>query len=190
MSMIGSQTRLKRFLLGVTLGSGLLFSVGAHATSYTFDFSFSPVSDTTMFGSGSLTADYEGGGIYQIIGITGSVDNAPTGPTPQTIEGLSSYAAADNTLSYPATPYLTFGGLSFSTAYDDYNLYWNGVYGILQASNNPVGYPNSETIDFNVTPTPLPPGILLMAGGTGLLGFFAARKRRKEGRLETAGVVR
>jgi hypothetical protein len=170
------------------VAAGMLLSVGAQASpmvgdDYTFDFSFTPISNTTMDGSGSFVAEYNGGGSYAIQSITGTVDNAPLNPSTQSITGLSPYAAADNTLSYPTQPYVDFGGLSFSTLYDDYNIYWNGYYGILQASNNPVGYPNAATITFDVSPTPLPPAAMLLAGGVGLLGFFGARKRRKDGRL-------
>jgi hypothetical protein len=45
------------------------------------------------------------------------------------------------------------------------------------------GNPNSVQIAFDVTPTPLRPAAMLLAGGVGLLGFFGARKRRKDGRL-------
>ena len=180
---------LQSVLAGALVSATLLLSVDAQASpiigqDYTFSFSFSPIANIDTSGAGAFVAMFEGGDTYAVQSITGAIFNAPVAPSSQTINSLSFYAGADNNLFFPDQPYVDFGGLSFDTGYDQYNIYSNnGVYGFLDAANDSVGYPNSAVIAFNVTQTPLPPAALLLAGGTGLLGFFGARKRRKNGRL-------
>jgi len=98
-----------------------------------------------------------GGSEYQLTGITGFGGNNNIA-----ITTLSNYAGADNILFYPTQPFVDFGGISFNTADGDpWNIYWNGYYGVLDFNTNPVGYPNSVTIDFSVTETPLPAALPL-----------------------------
>jgi hypothetical protein len=179
--------------LATAVVAGLAFgSLPANALTFgVFEFSYSQTSVPLpgLLGSGSFIAQSLGGGQWQLDTISGSAYNASSSPSTEAITKLSSYADADNILYYPGVPQLVdFGGLSFTTAFEDYNIYWNGYYGILESSNNPVGYPNGVTIDFSVTEenlfdapalTPLPGALALFAGGLGLLGFTGLAKRRK-----------
>jgi len=179
--------------LATAVVAGLAFgSLPAKALTFgVFDFNYSQTSDpaNALSGSGSFIAQSLGGGEWQLDTISGSAFNASILPSSEAITNLSSYAAADNILYYPGVPQLVdFAGISFVTAFEDYNIYWNGYYGILESSNNPVGYPNGVTIDFSVNeirsfdaigPTPLPGALALFAGGLGLLGFTGLAKRRK-----------
>jgi len=59
----------------------------------------------------------------QVESITGSITDTDISNTAVAITGLSLYAGADNTFSYASGwPYVSFGGLSFSTSESDFNI--------------------------------------------------------------------
>ena len=135
------------------------------------DFSFSNATDSA---TGQFTT---GSGPYPlaITNITGTFDGSP-------ITGLSGYAASDNTL-YESTPlYFSLGGVSFSSAGGDYNIYaYNGGDYLLKSSVDPVGYPaNGQLLTTALVSVPEPATWSLM-----LLGVFGlgAALRRREARL-------
>jgi hypothetical protein len=155
------------------VGLALLAPVPANAV--TFDFSYFSTNTPSLSGSGEFTATFIGGSEYQLTGITGFGGNNDIA-----ITSLSGYAAADNILFYPTQPFVDFGGISFTTVDGDaWNIYWNGYYGVLNSSTNPVGYPNGVTIDFSVTETPLPAALPLFAGGLAAWGLFGRQRKRK-----------
>jgi hypothetical protein len=176
------------FICGAALGAQSVKASPIVGDDYTFDFSFSPITGTALAGSGSFVALYEGGGTYDLQSIAGLVYNSSVGTSPQSITGLSPYAASDNVLYYPASTLVDFGGISFLTLYEAYNIYSNGYYGILESSSDPVGYPNSAQISLAVTPTPLPSALLLFAGGLSLVGLVKGRSRRKGSRMPAAAI--
>jgi hypothetical protein len=178
---------MKRASIGILLGLatavvGLTLLTPAPAIAVTFDFSYFSTNTPGLSGSGEFTATSLGGGEYQLTGITGFGGNNDIA-----ITSLSSYAAADNILFYPTQPFVDFGGISFNTADGDaWNIYWNGYYGVLDFNTNPVGYPNSVTIDFSVTETPLPAALPLFAGGLAAWGLFARQRKRKVAAMAAA----
>jgi hypothetical protein len=177
--LTGTVIRLSAALLGIaTLGA-------LPAKAVEFDFSYYSTNTAGISGSGEFFGTPLGAGEYELTGITGfgGNNNAP-------ITGLSLYADADNTFSYPRQPYLDLGGISFNTGGPDpdtWNLYWyDGYYGAVDFNTNPVGYVNSVTINLTITqvtppptPTPIPAALPLFVGGLGTLGFLARRKKRK-----------
>jgi hypothetical protein len=170
---------LLRFATAV-IGLALLAPVPANAV--TFDFSYFSTNTPNLSGSGEFTASFIGGSEYQLTGITGFGGNNDTA-----ITSLSGYAAADNILFYPTQPFVDFGGISFNTADGNaWNIYWNGYYGVLDFNTNPIGYPNSVTIDFSVTETPLPAALPLFAGGLAALGLFGRHRKRKVAAMAAA----
>ncbi len=182
----------RKFATPVALAAAVIAGVGFVALPAqanildSFAFTYNEVSPApgSISGTGGFTATNEGGGVYDLNTIWGTANNV-TAPTPvpgisEPILGLSSYAGADNVLYYPGTPqFVDFAGISFATLYENYNIYWNGYTGILESSNNPVGYPNAVTIDFSVSQTPLPAALPLFAGGLGAIGLLQPRKKRK-----------
>ena len=156
----------------VTLAVGAALAAGS-ASAMVLDFNFSN-------GADSATGQFiTGPGPYplSIIGITGTFDGSP-------ITGLSGYAAADNTL-FELTPlYFDLGGVSFSAAGGDYNIYaYNGGDYLLKSSVDPIGYPqNGDLLTTAVVTVPEPATWSLM-----LLGVFGLgatlRHRGRQARL-------
>src|ERR1700723_1105729 len=69
-------------------------------------------------GSGTFITTFEGGGVYLITGITGTVDG-------QTITGLISpggFNSNDNLLYYPPAPQLDATGVAFVIAGEDWDM--------------------------------------------------------------------
>jgi hypothetical protein len=151
---------------------------------------------SALCGSGTFTGTEEGSsGIYDLSAATGNAFNFndPSYPAGESIIGLSNYAGSDNKLYYPGTPFVDFGGVSFSTSFEDYNIYWNGYNGILESTLNPVGYPNAVTIDFTVSQvgsaigaTPLPSTWTMLVAGFVGLGFLAARSGSRKNAVSIA----
>ena len=172
--------RLIAALSGAALQS-LVFMAAANANTYDFSFSGTDVS-----GSGVITTGNTGSP-FTVTGVTGTIFDSDIAPGPFIITTLSSYAGADNLLSYPNQPFVDFGGLSFSTVTGgDFNLGLggSGPFGYLfnaqalNPSGHAVPFPGSVDITLNVSQTPLPTTwTLLLAGFVGL-GFFAHRSAK------------
>jgi len=147
---------------------------GGQADAKLFDLSYSGIGGAGKF---QVNADQVSPGNYNVETIVG-VGNGSK------ITGLSPYASSDNSLSMPGQPYVSFSGLSFTTAADvSYNLYsWNNSYYQLSSQVDPIGYPQ------NGTPITLTAGVpeistwAMMLTGFGFLGF-AGYGRRKTARV-------
>jgi hypothetical protein len=118
-----------------------------------------------------------------VTSIRGQVSDSDLGAGSFFITGLSSYASSDNTL-VATSPYVTLGGLSFTTAGGgDFNLADLSSYDgrgamLLSSVLNPgggVGAPMTP-ISFSVTAVPEPGNLMLMAAGA--LGLFGLARRR------------
>lgn len=118
-----------------------------------------------------------------VTSIHGQVADSELGAGSFFVTGLSSYASSDNTLG-SAAPYVTLGGLSFTTAGGgDFNLADLSSYDgrgamLLSSVLNPgggVGAPMTA-ISFSVTAVPEPGNLMLMAAG--VLGLFGLARRR------------
>jgi len=110
-----------------------------------------------------------------VTGITGSITDSDISSSPVAITGLSLYAGADNTFTYPGTwPYVTFGGLSFSTSEGDFNIA-SAPNIINDSKNNPVGYPLSPPNSYPLNYLTVPDGgttlVLLGLAVAGLAGL-------------------
>jgi hypothetical protein len=104
------------------------------------------------------------------------------------IEGLSSYAGADNLIYPSAAPFVDFGGLSFTTDKGgDFNfgLGGSGPLGLILNSSvlNPgggaVSFPGSVDISLNVAAVPEPATWAVMLVGFGAMGASMRAARRK-----------
>jgi PEP-CTERM motif-containing protein len=103
---------------------------------------------------------------------------------------LSSYASADNILSYPTQPFVDFGGMSFTTnGGGDFNIGFGPPYAIVSSILNPGGYFPSgpyTSINLQISQTPLPPTWTMMLIGIAGFGFVAYRRRSKPTALMAA----
>jgi hypothetical protein len=144
---------------------------------------------------------------YDIISIIGSILISPTGPStislfpgnaipPNTINNPS-WVVYDNSL-IPGTGVTSSGGwlLQSSNGYL-YNLWlgngsFNSIAGFVYLysddPNTPSNIPDGpgEPGIFTLTQTPLPAALPLFAGGLGLIGLIAGRKKRKAANLAAA----
>ena len=167
----------------VTASAMTLAMVGAgsaHAATYELQFTGTDV-------SGDVFATTTGtGAIQTVVGISGWVTDSEIGTGTFTITGLSTYAGATN-LYYQASPFVDFGGLSFSTVSDGaFNLGLGGYNPtglVLNAGNiNPNGNPEvagSTEITMSATAVPEPaPLALMLAGMVGLYGLTRRRTAR------------
>ncbi len=146
----------------------LLAAVTAQAGTYQVD--YTGLSDSTI--SGDLivtTTDTPAGGPFTVTAISGERSG-------DAITGLSSYAGSDQLL-YATNPLFDLGGLSFSTAAGDFNLYsyssgsYDG-YWELSSTVDPVGYAqNGSQISLTVSAVPEPASIGLF--GVAVLGLGA-----------------
>jgi hypothetical protein len=116
--------------------------------------------------------------------ISGWVSDSEVGAGVFTITGLSPYAGSDNTFN-PASPYVDFAGVSFSTASGgDYNLANIGSSGapqlvLLSSVLDPGGYVQTAgmtDVALTVTAVPEPGNLALMLAGA--LGLFGLTRRR------------
>jgi hypothetical protein len=157
----------------------------ATARAAVFDFTFTDGVSTS--GSGEFTTS-DVGSPFLITGVSGTFSYMGAGP--QTITGIESvggYAGNDNLLSFPGTPaFLTYGGLSFTTASDVYNIGFSApFYYMEQQSTNSVGSINPgdtfvQLTDFTVTAVaavPEPSTWAMMILGFCTLGFIGYRRR-------------
>src|ERR1700704_1193710 len=111
------------------LVAALLLSCGfvGSAHALVFDFSYSGGSGkTAVSGSGEFITGSTGSP-YTVTGVSGVANSFA-------ITGLSHYASADNLLYGPASHYVDFSGISFSTSNGDaWGIGWTGYnYGIAE----------------------------------------------------------
>lgn len=172
---------MRSLLLATAMLAGL---AAAPASAATYAFSFTAL-DASASGSGFFTTAAAAPSL--VTAISGTLSSASVGPGTFTITGLSSYAGADNQL-LAAAPYVTFGGISFTTDIGGtFNFGLGGSnlpYGtilnssVLNPSGNFVGSPGSLPIDLTVSQVPEPASWALMVLGFGLAGV--ALRRRAE----------
>ena len=155
--------------------AALALSGAARADTYELTFTGTDV-------SGDIFATTTGNAVT---GISGWVTDSEVGAGTFAVTGLSPYASSDNTFS-ASNPYVTFGGLSFSTiAGGDYNLAnLDGAsdFVLLSSVLNPGG--NVQTVGmtsiaFDVSAVPEPANMALMLAGLGLVGVMASRRQRR-----------
>jgi len=171
---------LTKMAMTSVMALALLGAGGVQAATYELQFTGTDV-------SGDVFATTTGTGAVQtVVGISGWVTDSEVGAGTFSITGLSSYAGATN-LFYQASPYVDFGGLSFSTVSGgDYNLGLGGSNAtglVLNASIiNPNGNPGiagSTNIEMTATAVPEPaPLVLMLAGVVGLFGMTRRRSAR------------
>jgi hypothetical protein len=156
--------------------------IASQASAAVFDFSYTDGANT--FGSGQFfTSDVSSP--FLITNVTGSetyqgVTDAITG-----VGAVGSYANNDNLLFVPGAPgFLTFGGITFTTATDAFNIgFANPIYGIIQQSTDPGGTfgppPGVALTNFSVSAVPEPSTWAMMLLGFLGLGFAFRQSRRR-----------
>jgi hypothetical protein len=152
-------------------GGVMALAMAGGAQAAVFDFTFANGTDS---GSGVFTATGTGP-TYTVTGVSGMVDG-------NAITGISSYALADELLSFPPGEPADIGGIAFSTATDQYNIYaYTGGPWLIKFSVDPVGTDanNGAPLNsFTVTPVPEPMSWALMLVGFAGLGAAMRGRRR------------
>jgi hypothetical protein len=177
------------FLVAALCGS--LWISSANASTFDFSFISSDGPPPTVVGIGSFTATGTGP-TFTVTGATGFVTDtdlfAVFGTSIFGITGVSPYAAADEALSFPLEPFVTFGGISIATNDGlgdivDFNIYNLPGYHVLVSNFDPSGAPSSPPGDYaislSITETPLPATWTMLIAGFVGLGFFAYRGSKK-----------
>ncbi|SDJ63506.1 PEP-CTERM protein-sorting domain-containing protein [Bradyrhizobium lablabi] len=147
--------------------------------------SFSPADASVLFSftetgagisaSGVFTADSNGNGTYTVTAINGTLNGDA-----MTLIIPGGYQGNDNLLTYPGSPALEFGGLSYVANAISYNLYYNASSGFCSAgsycsSTDPAG-PDTP-VSFSVAAVPEPSTWAMMILGFFGLGFLAYRRK-------------
>jgi hypothetical protein len=154
--------------------------IAGPASAAVFDFSYTDGGNT--FGSGQFFTSSVSSP-FLITNVTGSetyqgVTEAITG-----VAAVNSYANNDNLLLVPASPaFVTFPGISFTTATDAFNIgFVSPMYVIVQQSTDPAGtFPPGVTLtNFSVSAVPEPSTWAIMLLGFIGLGFAFRQSRRK-----------
>ena len=164
---------MSKLLAAGAMSLALTAAGSAHAATYELTFTGTDV-------SGDVFATTNGS---NVTAIWGSVTDSDVGPGTFAITGLSSYAGSDNTFS-ASSPYVTYGGLSFTTttdggAYNLANLDGASDYVLLSSVLNPGGGVQEvglTNITFGVSAVPEPANLALMMAG--LLGLAVVSRRR------------
>lgn len=192
---------ISRRILSVASAGALLLMASAAQASI-FDLSFSG-SDETGSVSGTLQIDATltaTPGQYTLNSISGQVSDSAIVGGPFTLTGLfSSYAGADNLFFYPTQPYVSFGGLSFTTLTGgDFNLGLggSGPFGYLFNASllNLSGNAQANTLagstslsEFTVTEAvPEPSTWAMMILGFVGVGYMTYRRRKQSTALSAA----
>ena len=134
------------------------------------DFSFT-YTGTDVSAAGVLLASDNGDGSYEVMGISGTRNGDPI----LALIPAGGFQVNDNLLFYPGVPHLDFGGISYSIAAGDVNLYYGGgEYYEFSGEATP-------EIAFRVGPptAPLPepaPGVLVGCGLAGCAVFAFSRR--------------
>src|ERR1035441_10251223 len=148
-----------------------------------FDFHYTDFSGS-LSTVGTLSTNALGGGVFQVVGITGSWDLFGVQSTITGLIGPGGFGGNDNLLSYPTEPFVDFNGISFLVAgsgddgFGDANIYFDPDYGYLESGD--------VLATFNVTlqdspadsSAPEPSTILLLPLGLGGLMALPKRIRR------------
>ncbi len=163
---------MSKLLAAGAMSLALTAMGSAHAATYELTFTGTDV-------SGDVFATTSGS---NVTAIWGSVTDSEVGPGTFAVTGLSTYAGSDNTFS-ASSPYVTYGGLSFSTvaggAYNLANLDGASDYVLLSSVLNPGGGVQEvglTNITFGVSAVPEPANLALMTAG--LLGLALVSRRR------------
>jgi hypothetical protein len=171
----------KRLYFGLANVIGAAFlSVTSPAQATTFDFFYSAL-DGSFSGHGDFITG-SAGSPYRVTGVTGT---AITGDASSSITGTSTFASADNLLYFPGQPYTDISGISFATVGSGaFNLYFNNVefngYGVIRESLDPGGTGAGTQVRLNVSATPLPESLPLLASGLGAISLLLWRRRRNK----------
>jgi len=182
--------------------AGALLLIASAAQASIFDLSFSG-SDETGSVSGTLQIDATltaTPGQYTLNSISGQVSDSAIAGGPFTLTGLLSlYAGADNLFFYPTQPYVSFGGISFTTVGGgDFNLGLggSGPFGYLfnASALNPSGNAQVNTLagstslsEFTVTEAvPEPSTWAMMILGFAGIGYMTYRRRKQSTALSAA----
>ncbi len=184
--------KLSLVLLGAALSAAPVVLAADTASAEVYAFNFTANQDRSTddaYGSLVISGDFmtAGPATAAITGISGSVTSDGTnGIASGTITGLSSYAAADNTLYAGLT--ISFGGVSFKAGGQDFNLYsWNGDNYALNSVIDSVGYPQNGVVGtLSITAVPEPQTWALMLLGFAGLGFAGYRKAKSSTTALTA----
>jgi hypothetical protein len=151
----------------VTLGLAAALAIGtvSAASAGTYDFIYTGAG---VSGSGAIVTTGT-----TVDSVTGSVFDSAVGTGPFSITGLSSYAGSDNTFS-GTSPYLTFGGLSFTTGTGgDFNLaaltQGGSTYTVDSSVTDPGGSPETP-ISLSISAVPEPSVWIMMLGGIAMMG--------------------
>jgi hypothetical protein len=164
--------------LGAILAAAFL-AASSPAGATTFDFSYSAL-DGSFSGEGEFITG-SGTSPYLLSNVTGT---AVIGDVGSIITGMSTFASADNLLYFPSQPYTDFFGISFATvSAGDFNLYFNTVefngYGVIKQSADPTGMSSGTEVRLEVSATPLPAALPLLASGLGAMALLLWWQRRK-----------
>jgi hypothetical protein len=146
-------------------------------------FSITAVGNTTNI-SASLTGTDSGTpGIFDITGMTGTVNGLDATLLPTSGPGVATNSAVvngwwtiyDNLLNMnTGSPYFDVDGLGFTLSDGSIgNLFYSGGYLYAQLGDNP---PFSEAVSVSAIATPEPSSLILL--GTGALGFFGPIRRK------------
>jgi len=165
---------LSRLFAASAVAAALSVASAAHAAQYELTFTGTDI-------SGDFFANTSGANVTSI---SGWVMDSEVAAGTFAITGLSAYAASDNTFD-ATSPYVDFGGLSFTTATGgDYNLANIGSVDapelvLLSSVLNPGGGVQTTgltDIGLTVVAVPEPSTVALMLAAT--LGLFGLRRRR------------
>jgi len=146
-------------------------SQSAFANSVSFDFTFS---GSGISGSGVLTATTVSGNEFLVTSISGMQNGSS-----MTLLAPGTFAQNNNDM-FSSSPFLTLGGLAFTSNGAMYNVYFNpATSSYFECSSVPCLNGMGTAITFSITPgTAVPePGTLTLLG-SGLLGLAGVARRK------------
>ncbi len=173
-------TRFPIAAIGAGLIAILAMVTNSDAAVFTYVFeSF----DTTVIASGTLDATNQGGGVYLVTGMTGSVFGSGVSPNPDPITGvapLNPPGFTTDNLLYPASdPTLDVYGIGFYTASGlDWNVWGNSPGNYTLYAYDGGNYVVTQGGDFSVTAIPEASTWAMMLLGFGGLSFAGYRKAK------------